>query len=213
MRHRVHGRKLGRPTPYRRALLRSLCTSLFEHERITTTVQKAKEVRPLAEKLITLGKRESLHARRQAAAFLLKAAVVQKLFDTIATRFADRNGGYTRIVKLGYREGDGADLAILELLGSELSVKKAEREAAEKAKKEKPKKASGEASEGKSAEGIAAEEKPASVAEKISKKIKGALKKGAKPEKKSKPSKTLKASKSPKTPKSSKGAKSENSEK
>ena len=211
MRHRVHGRKLGRPTPHRRALLRSLCTSLFEHERITTTVQKAKEVRPLAEKLITLGKRESLHARRQAAAFLLRAAVVQKLFDTIATRFADRNGGYTRIVKLGYREGDGAELAILELLGSELSVKKAEKAAAEKAKKEKPKKASGEASEGKSAEGSAAEEKPASVAEKISKKIKGALRREAKPEKKSKPAKAPKAPKSPKSPKSSKGAGSEDS--
>ena len=130
MRHRVHGRKLGRPTPHRVALLRNLCTSLFEHERITTTVQKAKEMRPVAEKLITLGKKGSLHARRQAAGFLLKAAVLQKLFDTIAGRFADRNGGYTRIIKLGHREGDGADLAIIELLGSELSVKKAEKAAA-----------------------------------------------------------------------------------
>jgi large subunit ribosomal protein L17 len=105
---------------------------------VTTTVQKAKEVRPLAEKLITLGKAGSLHARRQAAGFLLKAAALQKLFDTIAVRFADRNGGYTRIVKLGYREGDGADLAVIELLGSELSVKKAEK-AAEKAEAEKAK--------------------------------------------------------------------------
>jgi large subunit ribosomal protein L17 len=140
MRHRVHGRKLGRPTPHRRALLRNLCTSLFEHERITTTVHKAKEVRPLAEKLITLGKAGSLHARRQAAGMLLKAAVVQKLFDTIATRFSDRNGGYTRIIKLGHREGDGADLAVIELLGSELSVKKAEKAAA-KAEAEKTAKA------------------------------------------------------------------------
>ncbi len=142
MRHRVHGRKLGRPTPHRRALLRNLCTSLFEHERITTTVQKAKEVRPVAEKLITLGKNGSLHARRQAAGMLLKAAVVRKLFDTIAGRFADRSGGYTRIIKLGHREGDGADLAIIELLGSELSVKKAEKAAtvaAEKAKAGKSK--------------------------------------------------------------------------
>ena len=130
MRHRVHGRKLGRATPHRIALLRNLCTSLFEHERLTTTVQKAKEMRPVAEKLITLGKAGSLHGRRQAAGFLLKAAVLQKLFDTIAVRFADRNGGYTRIIKLGYREGDGADLAIIELLGSELSVKKAEKAAA-----------------------------------------------------------------------------------
>jgi large subunit ribosomal protein L17 len=140
MRHRVHGRKLGRPTPHRRSLLRNLCTSLFEHERITTTVQKAKEVRPIAEKLITLGKAGSLHARRQAAGMLLKAAVVQKLFDTIATRFSDRNGGYTRIIKLGHREGDGADLAVIELLGSELSVKKAEKAAA-KAEAEKNAKA------------------------------------------------------------------------
>ena|SRR3990172_8438522 len=133
MRHRVHGRKLGRPTPHRRALLRNLCTSLFEQERITTTVEKAKEIRPLAEKLITLGKNGGLHARRQAAAQLLNAAVVKKLFDTIASRFADRSGGYTRIVKLGYRQGDGADLAVIELLGSELSVRKAARAAAAKA--------------------------------------------------------------------------------
>ena len=132
MRHRVHGRKLGRATPHRIALLRNLCTSLFEHERVTTTVQKAKEMRPVAEKLITLGKVGSLHARRQAAGFL-QAAVLQKLFDNIAGRYADRNGGYTRIIKLGYREGDGADLAIIELLGSELSVKKAEKVAAKAA--------------------------------------------------------------------------------
>ncbi|MSO23995.1 MAG: 50S ribosomal protein L17 [Acidobacteria bacterium] len=140
MRHRVHGRKLGRPTPHRIALLRNLCTSLFEHERLTTTVQKAKEMRPVAEKLITLGKAGSLHARRQAAGFLLKAAVLQKLFDNIAVRFADRNGGYTRIIKLGYREGDGADLAIIELLGSELTVRKAE-QAAAKAEADKSKSA------------------------------------------------------------------------
>ena len=145
MRHRVHGRKLGRPTPHRIAMLRNLCTSLFEHERVTTTVQKAKEMRPMAEKLITLGKVGSLHARRQAAGFVFKAAVLQKLFDNIAGRYADRNGGYTRIIKLGYREGDGADLAIIELLGSELSVKKAEKAAAkaaaEKAKTAKKPKA------------------------------------------------------------------------
>jgi len=146
MRHRVHGRKLGRPTPHRKAMLRSLCTSLLEHERITTTVQKAKETRPLAEKMITLAKRDTLHARRQAAAFLLKAEVVKKLFATIGARFANRKGGYTRIIKLGYREGDGADLAILELLGSELSVKKAEKSAAEKAKKEKKKDEKGKGS-------------------------------------------------------------------
>ena len=123
MRHRVHGRKLGRTPPHRRALLRNLCTSLLEHERITTTVQKAKEVRPLAEKMITLGKKETLHARRQAARFLLKAAVVQKLFDSIAARYADRPGGYTRILKLGPRAGDGAELAIIELISEESEKK------------------------------------------------------------------------------------------
>jgi len=95
----------------------------LEHERITTTVQKAKEVRPLAEKMITLGKKETLHARRQAARFLLKAAVVQKLFDSIAARYADRPGGYTRILKLGPRAGDGAELAIIELISEESEKK------------------------------------------------------------------------------------------
>jgi len=170
MRHRVHGRKLGRTTPHRRALLRNLCTSLFEHGRIKTTVQKAKEVRPVAEKLITLGKRDTLHARRQAAGFLLKAAVVQELFGTIAARYADRNGGYTRIIKLGSRPGDGADLAIIELLGSELAVKKAEQAATEKTAKEK--KTETESPEA-AAEKAAGDE---SVTKKISKKIKGALK-------------------------------------
>ncbi len=186
MRHRVHGRKLGRTTPHRRALLRNLCTSLFEHGRITTTVQKAKEVRPVAERLITLGKRDTLHARRRVAGFLLKAAVVQELFDTIAARFADRNGGYTRIVKLGSRSGDGADLAVIELLGSELAVKKAEEAAAEKTKKEKKPEAEGV--EGTTAESAGDE----SVTRKISKKIKGALKGKASP----KPPKAKKTSKS-----------------
>jgi large subunit ribosomal protein L17 len=103
-----------------------------------TTLPKAKEVRPLAEKMITLGKRDSLHARRQLQAYLLREAVAKKVFDTIAPRFADRNGGYSRIIKLGNRKGDGADLAIIELLGSELEVKKAER--AEKAKEKDEKK-------------------------------------------------------------------------
>jgi large subunit ribosomal protein L17 len=94
-----------------------------------TTLPKAKEVRPLAEKMITLGKRDSLHARRQVQAYLLREAIAKKVFDTIAPRFADRNGGYSRIIKLGNRKGDGADLAIIELLGSELEVKKAERAA------------------------------------------------------------------------------------
>lgn len=141
MRHRVHGRKLGRTPPHRRALLRNLCTSLLEQERITTTVQKAKEVRPLAEKMITLGKKETLHARRQAARFLLKAAVVQKLFDSIAARFADRSGGYTRILKLGPRSGDGAEMAIIELISdeSEKKSKSTPAKSQDKAGEEQPK--------------------------------------------------------------------------
>jgi large subunit ribosomal protein L17 len=109
-------RKLGRPADQRRAMLRSLVTSLFEHERITTTVTRAKEARVHADHLITLAKRGDLHARRQAAAFLLDETVLKKLFDTIGPRYADRPGGYTRIVRLGPRQGDAAPMAILELV-------------------------------------------------------------------------------------------------
>jgi large subunit ribosomal protein L17 len=129
-------------------MLRNLVTDLLDHGRLMTTLPKAKEVRPLAEKMITLGKRDNLHARRQLQAYLLREAVAKKVFDSIAPRFADRNGGYSRIIKLGNRKGDGADLAIIELLGSELEVKKAER--AEKAKeKEAKKKGKGEKEEEK----------------------------------------------------------------
>ncbi len=132
MRHRNAGWKLGRKTDHRRALLRNLVTSLIERERIVTTVPKAKALRPLAEKMITLGKAESLHARRQAAAYLETPASVKKLFDTIAARFGSRNGGYVRITHMGFRKGDGADLAMVELVGSELKEK-----APEKKKKKK----------------------------------------------------------------------------
>jgi len=145
MRHRNSGRKLSRNTSHRRALLRNLVTSFLEHGRLMTTLPKAKEIRPLAEKMITLGKRDDLHARRQVQAYLLKEAIAKRVFDTIAPRFADRPGGYSRIVKLGYRKGDGADLAIIELIGSELEVKKAERE--EKAKEKESKKAAKEKKE------------------------------------------------------------------
>jgi len=120
-------------------MLRNLVTDFLDHGRLMTTLPKAKEVRPLAEKMITLGKRDNLHARRQLQAFVMREAVAKKIFDTIAPRFADRNGGYSRIIKLGNRKGDGADLAIIELLGSELEVKKAER--AEKAKEKESKQA------------------------------------------------------------------------
>ena len=134
MRHRVGYRKLGRITPHRTALLRNLATALFDKERIRTTLMKAKELRPYAEKIITLAKREenTLHARRLVARDIQSAPVVKKLFDTLGARYATRPGGYTRILRLGPRKGDGAEMAIVELLGSEFQPKKAE----EKGKKE-----------------------------------------------------------------------------
>lgn len=121
MRHRVAHRKLGRVTPHRIALLRNLATALFERERIRTTLPKAKELRPFAERLITLARREGdrLHARRLAARHIQDPAVVKKLFDSIGSRFAGRPGGYTRILRLGPRKGDGAEMAYLELVGYE----------------------------------------------------------------------------------------------
>src|SRR5512136_2298742 len=119
MRHRVGGRKLGRKTPHRISMFRNMVTSLLDHERIRTTLDRAKAVRPIAERMITLGKRETLHARRQALAFIKDPAVVAKLFETLAPRFAQRKGGYTRIIRLGFRDGDGAQMAIIELIGSD----------------------------------------------------------------------------------------------
>src|ERR1700680_2614819 len=139
MRHLKSGFKLGRQPAHRRATLRNLVTNLIEKERIQTTILRAKAARPLAERMITLGKRDSLHARRQAAAFLMTAGATRKLFTDLAPRFADRPGGYTRIVRSGWRIGDGAELAILEFLGSELKKKqkKTRREVAEQAPEEK----------------------------------------------------------------------------
>ncbi len=127
MRHKVAGYKLGRDISARRALLRGLVTSVIESERIVTTVPKAKAARPIVEKMITLAKRDTLHARRQAAAFLMTPASVQKLFDKLGARFGQRQGGYTRITRLGWRKGDGADQAVLELVGSELVKRAADR--------------------------------------------------------------------------------------
>jgi large subunit ribosomal protein L17 len=154
MRHRVAHRKLGRITPHRLALLRNLATALFERERIRTTLIKAKELRPYAEKLITLAKREDdrLHARRLVERDIQDRKVVVKLFDSLGARYATRPGGYTRILRLGPRKGDGAEMAILELLGSEYKPGK---------KDEKGKKAEASA-KGKPAEAKdAAEAKPA----------------------------------------------------
>ncbi len=116
MRHRLSGRKLNRPTPHRKAMLRNLVISLLTHESIRTTEARAKEARRPAEKMITLGKAGSLHARRQALAFLNDKTIVSKVFDDLAPRFVGRAGGYTRIVKIGPRGGDGAPMAKLELL-------------------------------------------------------------------------------------------------
>lgn len=127
MRHRVSGNKLKRDGGSRKALLRNLVTSVIEHERVVTTVPKAKAIKPLVERMITLAKRDTLHTRRQAASFLETPAAVKKLFDKLGTRFGQRNGGYTRVVRLGWRKGDGAEQAMIELVGSELVKRAAER--------------------------------------------------------------------------------------
>jgi len=111
----------------RNALLRNLATSVIEQERVVTTVPKAKAVRPLVEKMITLAKQDTLHSRRQAAAVLRTPGSIKKLFDTLGTRFGQRNGGYTRITRLGPRKGDGAEQAMIELVGSELVKRAADR--------------------------------------------------------------------------------------
>jgi large subunit ribosomal protein L17 len=116
MRHRRDGWKLGRLTAHRWALFRNLLTALFTHERITTTVAKAKAVRPLADHLVTLAKEDTLHARRQALTLIPDVLVVRRLFDTVGARYTDRRGGYTRIIPVGTRRGDAAPLAILELV-------------------------------------------------------------------------------------------------
>lgn len=136
MRHGKAGKKLGRLTSHRWALFRNLLTALFRHERITTTEVKAKAVRGLADRMITLAKRESLHARRRVLRLVADEAVVKKLFDTVAARYAGRPGGYTRIIKAGHRAGDNAPLALLELVDRPESPK--EKEKGKDAKAAKP---------------------------------------------------------------------------
>jgi large subunit ribosomal protein L17 len=138
MRHRKGGSKLGRNPAHRRATLRNLVTNVIERERIRTTLARAKAARPLVEQMITLGKQDSLHTRRQAAAFLMTPEAVKRLFNDLAPRFSERPGGYTRIVRAGWRHGDNAEVAILELVGSEMKVKekKAKKEKAEEAEEE-----------------------------------------------------------------------------
>ena len=134
MRHLVKKKKLGRNTAQRRALLRNLVTSFLEKERIRTTLAKAKAAKPLAEKMITLAKKDTLHAKRQTLRFIYKKPVVKKLFEELGPRFSERPGGYTRIVKIGPRAGDGAKMAILELIGSEFEKKAKKKKEKGKAK-------------------------------------------------------------------------------
>jgi len=135
MRHKVKGKRLGRDSAQRKALLRNLTTSFMEKERISTTLSKAKALRPVAEKMITLAKKNTLHSRRMALRVIYKKDVVKKLFEDIGPRFSERPGGYTRIVKLGPRAGDGAEMALIELVGSEFKKKTKKKEKiSEKAK-------------------------------------------------------------------------------
>ena len=138
MRHNVHGRKLGRSTPHRKALFRNQLAALVERERITTTLHKAKELRPVAERVITRGRQDSLEARRWVSRWISDRTLVKKLFDEIAPRFEGRPGGYLRIIKLGPRLGDGAEMAVLEFVESaEIPEPKEEKKAKKKAKKKK----------------------------------------------------------------------------
>ena len=141
MRHRKAGKQLGRNTSHRRAMLRNMVTSLFEHEQIVTTDAKAKVVRPVAEKMITLAKRGDLHARRQALAYMKDKGVIHKLFGDLKDRYLDRQGGYLRIVKKGVRKGDGASISVVQLLpadgGAKSQEKKAKRSGGGKKKEEK----------------------------------------------------------------------------
>jgi large subunit ribosomal protein L17 len=136
MRHRKGGFKLGRNPSHRRALLRNLVTSVLIEDRIETTITKAKAAKPLVEKMITLGKRGDVHARRQALAYMMTPESVDRLFATVAPRYASRNGGYTRILRVGPRKGDAAEMAFLELLGAEQELgEKAQKRAEARAKK------------------------------------------------------------------------------
>jgi len=126
MRHRMAGRKLNRVSSHRKAMLQNMAVALLKHEQIKTTLPKAKELRRYVEKLITLGKRGTLHTRRQAAGKLPEYAIVEKLFTTLAERYEDRAGGYTRILKAGYRYGDAAPMAVIELVDRDPDAKGAD---------------------------------------------------------------------------------------
>ena len=123
MRHGNRGRKLNRTSSHRKAMFANMSASLIEHEQIVTTLPKAKELRPIVEKLVTLGKRGDLHARRQAIAEIRDVVLVRKLFDTLAERYKGRNGGYTRVLKAGFRHGDNAPLAVIEFVDRDVEAR------------------------------------------------------------------------------------------
>lgn len=202
MRHRKSGRKLGRTASHRKATLANLATALFENISIKTTLAKAKEARGTVERLITFAKRGDLHARRQVARTIRDRSILNKLFEEIAPKYADRNGGYTRIINLGQRHGDGAELAIFELVGYEgvqrekIEKQRARREAKEKkkeaelAEEEAPLEAAEEGKEGKSGE-----EKPKPRKKKVAMKKESKGKGEKKKEEKGKGDKITKAGK------------------
>ena len=152
MRHRKAGRKLGRDSSHRKAMLRNMVTSLLRHEQLETTDAKAKELRPVAEKMITLAKKGDLHARRQALAYLQDKGMTHRLFEDLKERYLDRQGGYVRIVRKGTRKGDGAPVSVIQLLPAEEGKKKGKKGKATKsagAAESKKKKESGPKEEGK----------------------------------------------------------------
>jgi large subunit ribosomal protein L17 len=203
MQHNRAGRKLGRTTAHRRALFRNQLASLLKHERITTTLHKAKDLRPLAEKMVTLGKRGGLHARRLALKSVPESDVIQRLFDEIAPRFKERAGGYTRILKLGRRPGDGAEMAIIEFVDYDFAERRAKKVQADKAASEKKETLLEKAK--KLVTGKAGSEKPAGDEAAGGEEPKAEKK--AKPEKASKGPKTPKVAKAPKTPRPPSGGK------
>lgn len=165
MRHRIAGRKLNRTTSHREAMFRNMVTSLFEHGRIETTDPKAKELRKLADKMITLAKRGDLHARRQAMSVIRSKAVTHKLFTEIREKFLNREGGYTRVLKKGFRVGDGAPVSIIELVGAEAAKpKKVAKKAKGEAKAKKKEAAAAKPEKAKAEKAEAVVEKPAAPA-------------------------------------------------
>jgi large subunit ribosomal protein L17 len=185
MRHRIQQRKLGVVTKHRRAMLRNMTTSLLREERLVTTLPRAKELRRFAEKVITLSKREGLHARRQAAAILRDREVLSNLFETLSGRYAERPGGYTRIIRLGPRLGDGAEMALVELVDSTKPIRSEKSEAKGKAKP-------AAAAKGAAADQSAAAEPSKGRARKLVDKLKGFQRKKGKKSKPAKPDKLRK---------------------